>query len=88
MSDYLKDTHYALNALKGVAGRLASTTLKARYVLGESVLVADLDADLQIMLDSIQTLQEAIDADLQSQLKEAQGTVGGILHDLVEKSKN
>jgi hypothetical protein len=39
------------------------------------------------MLDGIQILHETIDADLKQQLKEAQATVGGILHDLVGQSK-
>jgi hypothetical protein len=39
MSNYVGKTHYALNSLTAVAGRLARMTAKARYVLGECELV-------------------------------------------------
>jgi hypothetical protein len=78
----------AIRSIESVKGRLRAMASKVSYVLGhDSALINDLVAEADSLEYYTDYLKAAIDADLQQQLKEAQTTVGGILHDLVGQSK-
>jgi hypothetical protein len=78
----------AIRSIECVKGRLRAMASKVSYVLGhDSALMNDLVSEADSLEYYIDSLKEAIDADLKQQLHEAQATVGGILHDLVGQSK-
>jgi hypothetical protein len=78
--------HQAIRSIESVKGRLRAMASKASYVLGhDSALMNDLTTEADSLEYYTDYLKAAIDADLKQQLKEAQATVGGILHDLLQK---
>jgi bifunctional pyridoxal-dependent enzyme with beta-cystathionase and maltose regulon repressor activities len=83
--NYIEKTGNGLRGINSIAKELRIIATQVAFTHGKTELVERLDAISENLHHYVDFVQKAIDDDLQEQRSQAQATVGGILHDLLQK---